>query len=63
MWEDKFDVYEDMLGDGKIVKRLAADMDIEDAVLFMKAFVQEYYNETQLALILKHSSVPREEVE
>ena len=63
MWEDQFDVYEDMLGDGKIVKRLAADMDLEDALLFMKAFAQEYYNETQLALILKHSSTPREEVE
>lgn len=64
MWEDTFDVYEDVLGDGQLMRRVAADMSIEHALLFMKAFMEEYYHDTQFNLVLKHAKqdeYPREE--
>jgi hypothetical protein len=46
MWEDKFEVFYDMTGEGKHVERLATDMDLQTALLLIKASVEEYYQET-----------------
>lgn len=55
MYEDLFDVYIDVLSDGKIVNRIAAAMSITDATLFMRAYMEEYYNDLDFSLILRHS--------
>lgn len=46
MWEDKFEVFYDMTGEGKHTKRIATDMDLQTALLLIKAMVEEYYQET-----------------
>ena len=56
MWEDKYDVYEDLMDNGKIVRRLAADMDLEHALLFMRAYMETYYHDLSFSLILKHAT-------
>ena len=55
MYEDLFDVYIDVLSDGKIVNRIAAAMSLTDAALFMRAYMEECYNDLDFSLILRHS--------
>ena len=55
MWEDLYDVFIDSLSDGKIITRLAAAMTLTDAIIFMRAYMQEYYHDLHFSLILRHS--------
>lgn len=63
MWEDKFEVYKDALGDGKIVERVASDMSLEDALLFIKACIQEYWRELSTTYTIKHMPMKEEDNE
>ena len=46
MWEDQYQVYR-RHGDGEYDLR-ASDMTIDDAVLFVKAYFQDSYNDEEL---------------
>lgn len=60
MWEDQYQVYR-RWGDGEYDLR-ASDMTIEDAVLFVKAYFQESYNDQELRLEIRRQPMePREE--
>lgn len=63
MWEDKFEVYKDALGDRKIVERVASDMSLEDALLFIKACIQEYWRELNTTYTIKHMPMKEEDNE
>lgn len=59
MWEDQYQVYR-RYGDGEYDLR-ASDMTIEDAVLFVKAYFQDAYNEQELRFeIRRQPKEPRE---
>lgn len=60
MWEDKFDVYRDMFGDRKIYERVASDMSLEDALLFIKACIQEYWREPKATYTIQHMKIEEE---
>lgn len=59
MWEDQYQVYR-RLGDGEYDLR-ASDMTIEDAVLFVKAYFQESYNDQELRLEIRRQPMEYEE--
>lgn len=60
MWEDQYQVYR-RWGDGEYDLR-ASDMTIEDAVLFIKAYFQESYNDQELRFeIRRQPKLPEEE--
>jgi hypothetical protein len=59
MWEDKYELWLDSLGDGKIVERIATDLDLRVACLLIRAYMEEYYHDLRFGLILKH--MPQEE--
>lgn len=56
MHEQLYEVWEDSLGDGTIQERLAAELTLEHAIIFMRAIMEQYYNDTQFSLILKHAT-------
>lgn len=60
MWEDQYQVYR-RYGDGEYDLR-ASDMTIEDAVLFIKAYFQDAYNDQELRFeIRRQPKEPRED--
>lgn len=59
MWEDQYQVYR-RWGDGEYDLR-ASDMTIEDAVLFVKAYFQESYNDQELRFEIRRQSMEYEE--
>lgn len=63
MWEDRFEVYRDSNGDRKIIERIASDMSLEDALIFIKACIQEYWRETDAAYIIQHMKIEGEKDE
>lgn len=60
MWEDKFEVYRDSNGDRKIIECIASDMSLEDALIFIKACIQEYWRETDTAYIIQHMEIDKD---
>ena len=61
MWEDQYQVYR-RYGDGEYDLR-ASDMTIEDAVLFVKAYFQESYNDQELRFEIRRQPMePKEDV-
>lgn len=60
MDENRYELWYDSLGDGKIVERIAADLDLKTACLLIKACMEEYYADTQFALTLKHAEAHNE---
>jgi hypothetical protein len=52
MWEDIFQVYR-RIGDNYI-DLLASDMTIDNAVLFIKAWIQENYNDQKTSIEIRH---------
>lgn len=59
MWEDQYQVYR-RWGDGEYDLR-ASDMTIEDAVLFVKAYFQESYNDQELRFEIRRQPMEHEE--
>lgn len=59
MWEDQYQVYR-RWGDGEYDLR-ASDMTIEDAVLFVKAYFQESYNDQELRFEIRRQPMGYEE--
>ncbi len=59
MWEDQYQVYR-RWGDGEYDLR-ASNMTIEDAVLFVKAYFQESYNDQELRLEIRRQPINLEE--
>lgn len=59
MWEDQYQVYR-RWGDGKYDLR-ASDMTIEDAVLFIKAYFQESYNDQELRFEIRRQPIEYDE--
>ena len=59
MWEDQYQVYR-RWGDGEYDLR-ASDMTIEDAVLFVKAYFQESYNDQELRFEIRRQPMEYEE--
>lgn len=60
MWEDQYQVYR-RFGDGEYDLR-ASDMTIEDAVLFIKAYFQDSYNDQELRFEIRRQPMePRED--
>lgn len=59
MWEDQYQVYR-RWGDGEYDLR-ASNMTIEDAVLFVKAYFQESYNDQELRLEIRRQPMEYEE--
>ncbi len=59
MWEDQYQVYR-RWGDGKYDLR-ASDMTIEDAVLFIKAYFQESFNDQELRFEIRRQPIEHEE--
>lgn len=59
MWEDQYQVYR-RWGDGEYDLR-ASDMTIEDAVLFIKAYFQESYNDQELRFEIRRQPIEHEE--
>ena len=55
MWEDQYQVYR-RYGDGEYDLR-ASDMTIEDAVLFIKAYFQESYNDQELRFEIRRQLI------
>lgn len=51
MWEDVFQVYRH-IGEN-YVDLLASDMSIDNAVLFVKAWMTENYNDTETSIEIK----------
>lgn len=61
MWEDQYQVYR-RYGDGEYDLR-ASDMTIEDAVLFVKSYFQESYNDQELRFEIRRQPIePKEDV-
>lgn len=60
MDENRYELWYDSLGDGKIVERIAADLDLRTACLLIRACMEEYYANTQFALILKYEEASNE---
>ncbi len=60
MWEDRFEVYRDSNGDRKVIERIASDMSLEDALIFIKACIQEYWRETDTAYIIQHMEIDKD---
>ena len=61
MWEDQYQVYR-RYGDGEYDLR-ASDMTSEDAVLFVKAYFQESYNDQELRFEIRRQPMePKEDV-
>ena len=63
MWEPLYDVYLDSDCSGRYVERIAAKMSLRDATLFMRAYMEEYYNNTGFSLGLRHSPMEDTNVE
>lgn len=60
MWEDQYQVYR-RYGDGEYDLR-ASDMTIEDAVLFVKSYFQESYNDQELRFEIRRQPLePKED--
>ncbi len=59
MWEDQYQVYR-RWGDGEYDLR-ASDMTIEDAVLFIKAYFQESFNDQELRFEIRRQPIEHEE--
>ena len=59
MWEDQYQVYR-RWSDGEYDLR-ASDMTIEDAVLFVKAYFQESYNDQELRFEIRRQPINPEE--
>lgn len=59
MWEDQYQVYRHW-GDGEYDLR-ASDMTIEDAVLFVKVYFQESYNDQELRFEIRRQPIEHEE--
>lgn len=60
MWEDQYQVYR-RYGDGEYDLR-ASDMTIEDAVLFVKSYFQESYNDQELRFEIRRQPIePKED--
>ena len=59
MWEDQYQVYR-CYGDGEYDLR-ASDMTIEDAVLFVKAYFQESYNDQELRFEIRRQPIEPKE--
>ena len=55
MWKALYDVYLDGDCSGCYLERIAAKMSLRDATLFMRAYMEEYYNDTSFSLVLRHS--------
>lgn len=60
MDENRYELWYDNFGDGKIVERIAADLDLETACLLIKAVMEKYFADTQFSLILKHAEAHNE---
>ncbi len=59
MWEDQYQVYR-RHGDDEYDLR-ASDMTIEDAVLFVKAYFQEAYNDQDLRFEIRRQPMERKD--
>lgn len=59
MWEDQYQVYR-RYGDGEYDLR-ASDMTIEDAVLFVKSYFQESYNDQELRFEIRRQPIEPKE--
>jgi len=57
MWKSLYNVYLDTEGSGRYLERIAAKMSLRDATLFMRAYMEEYYNDTDFSLVLRHASL------
>ena len=55
MWEDVYQVFL-RIGE-KRVDLLASDMTIDNAVLFVKAWFQEYYNDTDTSIEIRRQPI------
>lgn len=60
MGENKFEVFCDVTGTGKFINCIASNMSLKDAMLFIKACIEEYWCDFDSAYIIKH--MPRVEV-
>lgn len=58
MCEDRFEVFYDMMGKGMHTERIATDMDLQTALLLIKAMVEDYHQETSAYYIL--ARMPRD---
>lgn len=45
MCEDRFEVFYDMMGKGMHTERIATDMDLQTALLLIKALVEDYHQD------------------
>lgn len=59
MWEDQYQIYR-RHGDSEYDLR-ASDMTIEDAVLFVKAYFQESYNDQELRFEIRRQPIESKE--
>lgn len=59
MWEDQYQVYR-RFGDGDYELR-ASDMTIDDAVLFVKAYFQDAFNESEVRFEIRRQPIKPEE--
>lgn len=59
MWEDRFEVFYDMMGKGTHTERIATDMDLQTALLLIKAMVEDYHQDISGRYTL--ARLPREE--
>ena len=60
MWEDQYQVYR-RYGDSEYDLR-ASDMTIDDAMLFVKAYFQESFNDQELRFEIRRQPIAKEEV-
>lgn len=59
MWEDVFQVYE-RVGE-KIVQLIASDMSIDNAVLFVKAWMEANYRDEVTSLEIRRQAINRDD--
>lgn len=59
MWEDQYQVYR-RYGDGEYDLQ-ASDMTIEDAVLFVKSYFQESFNDQELRFEIRRQPIEPKE--